>query len=158
MRNRPRRGWAQPSWTGDGTVQLSGKGERTTPLDVFVLIGVALAIDLVAYGISSLFGAQVRIVCGFDCFPAPSADLHDARVRLWAAGIAVGLSLVVVFVLRRARAAVAIVQLTLLVALLAYTIPTIVRAHDQVRELQRCNYGRHGPCVGVRNLGTPTES
>jgi hypothetical protein len=156
MRQRARKGWAQPSWTGDGTVQLSGKGERTTPLDVFVLVGVALAIDLVAYGISSLFGAQVRIVCGQFCFPAPAADLHDARVRLWAAGIAVAVSLLIVLVLRRARIAVAVVQLVLLAALVAYTIPTIVRAHDQTRELQRCDYGRHGPCIGLRNLGTPT--
>jgi hypothetical protein len=156
MNNRSRRGWAQPSWSGDGTVQLSGKGERTTAFDIAVLVGVALALDLVAYGIASLFGAQVRIVCGKDCFPAPAADLHDARVRLWAAGIAVVVSLAVVFLLRRARAAVAAVQLTLLVALLAYTIPTMVHAHDQARELQRCDYGRHGPCVGIRNLGTPT--
>lgn len=156
MKHGPGKGWAQPSWSGDGTVQLSGKGERTTPLDVVILVGVALAIDLVAYGISSLFGAQVRIVCGVDCFPAPSADLHDARVHLWAAGVAVALSLVLVFVLRRARVAVAAVQLALFIALLAYTIPTIVQAHDQTRELQRCAYGRHGPCVGVRNLGTPT--
>jgi uncharacterized membrane protein YqhA len=58
--------------------------------------------------------------------------------------------------LRRARILIAVVQLGILAALLVYTIPVMNRAHDQMRELQRCDYGRHGPCIGIRNLGTPT--
>jgi hypothetical protein len=146
----------QPSWGGEGELRFRVRRERTTLIEGTLLVLAALGVNIVTYAISSLFGAQTRIVCGYDCFPSPAADLHDARVRLWATGVAVVVTVGTAFLVRRGRLVVTLVQGAILAALLIYTIPTIVHAHEQVRELQRCDYGRHGPCEGIRNLGTPT--
>jgi hypothetical protein len=156
VRQRNAKIHSQPSWSGAGQLDIRIRRERTTWVESVLLLAAALGVDIVSYGIASLFGAQTRIVCGYDCFPAPAADLHDARVRLWAAGIAVAVTIGGALLLRRARILIAVVQLGILAALLVYTIPVMNRAHDQMRELQRCDYGRHGPCIGIRNLGTPT--
>jgi hypothetical protein len=146
----------QPSWSGEGQLRFRVQRERTSFVETAVLALAAFAVNVVAYAIASLFGAQTGIVCGYHCFPSPWADLHDARVRLWATGIAVVITVGAAFAIRRARLAIAVVQGAILVAVLAYTIPTIIHAHEQIHELQRCDYGRHGPCVGIRDLGTPT--
>lgn len=146
----------QPSWSGEGQLRFRTQRERTTLIENVVLVVGALAVNVVVYAIASLFGAQTRIVCGYHCFPSPAADLHDARVRLWAVGIAVVITVGAAFLIRRGRLLVTLVQGAILAAVLIYTIPTMIHAHDQLRELQRCDYGRHGPCVGVRDLGTPT--
>jgi hypothetical protein len=146
----------QPSWGGEGDLRFRIRRERTTVLENVLLAAAALGVNIVAFAIASLFGAQTTIVCGYHCFPAPAADLHDAQVRLWAAGVATVITVGGAFLIRRGRLVVTLVQGALVVALLAYTIPVMVHAHDQARELQRCDYGRHGPCVGVRDLGTPT--
>ena len=156
MKRRAQQLINQPSWSGEGQLRFRVQRERTSWIESGVLVLATLGINVVAYAIASLFGAQTRIVCGYHCFPSPEADLHDARVALWAVGIASVITIGAAFAIRRARLLISIVQGVILAAMLVYAIPTITRAQDQLRELQRCDYGRHGPCVGIRDLGTPT--
>jgi hypothetical protein len=144
-----------PSWSGTGEIELSGKRERTTVVDLAIMLGLAVAVDVAGFVFAALLSAHTLYVCGYHCFPSPNATLHDARVRLWAGGIAAATTIGITLLARRARPLVAVVQLGLLLALVVHTVPQIERAHAQLRDLQACQYGYKLPCHGVRDLGTP---
>jgi hypothetical protein len=145
------------SWTGSGHIDVRPNArERGSALDVAFVVGLCLAVDLIALAATVVLTQRDhRIACGGLCFDNPSAHIHDDLVTLWAFGVATVGAAALVLIFRRLRIPVLLVQGLVAVFVAVHTVPDLHAAQHRKDVLEHCRYGLAPPCPGIRNLGPP---
>ncbi len=141
------------SWSGDADIEVVPGARERSPIRDTVLAAVILAsVDLVAIVGLIIFSDSNRIVCGAHCYPNPAADLYDAHLALWVAGVLFAVTVGLTAYWHRARVVAVVMQGALLLGVLHHTLPLLHSANIQQRHLVQCQYGYRGPCQGITIL------
>ena len=145
------------SWTGAGSLEITGPDDHFELRDYLVVFVFVVPVDLVGYLVGALFLKPDDRPCGPplppsqmpECFANPDVAIHNAWLYVWLTAVIAVFTIAVSAAWKTGRAVVAALQAAIFAVVVIIAVFTVLNAQGQQQELRVCHYGAIGPCVGV---------
>lgn len=148
------------SWTGAGSLEITGPDDHFELRDYVIVFIYVIAVDLVGYFIGALFMKSDDRPCGpplppsqmKECFANPNVAIHNAVLYIWLTALIALLTIAASAAWKTGRAVVAAFQGVIFAVVAIAAVFTVLNAEGQRQELRQCQYGAAGPCFGVHRV------